>query len=453
MLGLIFVGACGPTQGALPDQTDGAQTASSLTGGINEGTPEAKGVLQVMNTVDENTLVSGVGFGSTTERPAAHALITARNGHDGVLGSPDDVLFTTLAQIDAFKNVGPVQFRKLLAWAKSHNLIPAGPCTWAGNFETQLGQVYSPDDIGLVLQSGRVVRGLSNLDRTVGFALREKASQETVVALNVHRPQTYSVVATHNESAALDAVASAVHHVQLGAAPQGFVEDTVMRLFTSRAWTPQQSLAAIVAMVDEIELLLPAADQATYHSAAQLFVAQVKTENLSGTTFERRGATRLGGVDFYPRAPWGWDAGLGAQIVSNGHTVWRFIAAAPLCEGCSRRNNLMVCEIGKSWADARAICEGQGGQLASTHSRHDDNIIRSLYSGGNVWIGLSDLDQEGSFAFTDETPVDYFNFAPTQPDNAGPTGENCVELFSAGGRVWWNDGSCDLADRGFVCEF
>jgi len=47
---------------------------------------------------------------------AATNLLATRNGDDGVAGTPDDFVFTTLAEVDAVPQVGPVAMETLLAW-------------------------------------------------------------------------------------------------------------------------------------------------------------------------------------------------------------------------------------------------------------------------------------------------------------------------------------------------
>lgn len=65
---------------------------------------------------DLTTLTTSAGVQSQ----AAKAIITARNGADGVAPSSDDFFFTTVAQVDAVPNVGDVALGKLATWAAAH---------------------------------------------------------------------------------------------------------------------------------------------------------------------------------------------------------------------------------------------------------------------------------------------------------------------------------------------
>ena len=88
------------------------------------------------------------------------------------------------------------------------------------------------------------------------------------------------------------------------------------------------------------------------------------------------------------------------------------------------------------------------GQIVSNSDEHD-----------HVWIGLSDLFYEGTFEWTDGTPLDYVNFAnPTQPDNVGDGIQDCVQLWadeqSTAEVVYkkWNDNNCNAHMRAYICK-
>uniref|UniRef100_A0A914YJN0 C-type lectin domain-containing protein n=1 Tax=Panagrolaimus superbus TaxID=310955 RepID=A0A914YJN0_9BILA len=74
------------------------------------------------------------------------------------------------------------------------------------------------------------------------------------------------------------------------------------------------------------------------------------------------------------------------------------------------------------------------------------------------WIGLYTNDRNANWAWTDGSPVDYYNWAPKQPDNAGK--EDCVEIFSdesehSNEKGWYekyNNLDCNTEVRAFVCK-
>uniref|UniRef100_A0A8C6CTH8 C-type lectin domain-containing protein n=1 Tax=Moschus moschiferus TaxID=68415 RepID=A0A8C6CTH8_MOSMO len=64
------------------------------------------------------------------------------------------------------------------------------------------------------------------------------------------------------------------------------------------------------------------------------------------------------------------------------------------------------------------------------------------------WIGLRDLDIEGEFIWMDNQPLDYSNWQPGEPNDAGQ-GENCVMMLGSGK---WNDAFCGSELHGWVCD-
>jgi len=94
-----------------------------------------------------------------------------------------------------------------------------------------------------------------------------------------------------------------------------------------------------------------------------------------------------------------------------------------------------------TWEMAEAEAVANGGHLASiTSIEEQEFIIETFGSVGDLWIGLNDIETEGTFAWTDGTNFDgeVFNFWHTPYEPNGFTSENVVELR----QVWdgdWND--------------
>ena len=103
-----------------------------------------------------------------------------------------------------------------------------------------------------------------------------------------------------------------------------------------------------------------------------------------------------------------------------------------------------------TWAQAREDCLDQGGDLASIHDIGTQNALRDQafdLLDEEWWIGLNDLEDEGEFVWTDETPVNFEAWGGGEPNNAG--NEDCVHLASWTGGTW-NDMPCDF-QAAFVC--
>ena len=113
-----------------------------------------------------------------------------------------------------------------------------------------------------------------------------------------------------------------------------------------------------------------------------------------------------------------------------------------------------------TWHDALGKCESMGMTLASVHSIDEMMLVAKLGQGG--WIGLHDgdhennnfgnsygwasiSDEEGTFAWTDGSDVDFEAWRPGEPNDSGSVdgvavGEDCVHLKGDG---LWNDRPCE----------
>lgn len=120
--------ACGGGP-STPDEGDGIDDTflgaggKADGGGIADGTPEALGVLKLVNTASFTTLDDDVRL----DRRAATHIIAHRQGSDGLDGTTDDDLFDDLAELDGVKWVGKRAFAKLLAYAEAHGFIEDEP--------------------------------------------------------------------------------------------------------------------------------------------------------------------------------------------------------------------------------------------------------------------------------------------------------------------------------------
>jgi hypothetical protein len=99
-----------------------------------------------------------------------------------------------------------------------------------------------------------------------------------------------------------------------------------------------------------------------------------------------------------------------------------------------------------TWSASEAEAENLGGTLAIIRSAAEQEWVFSKFGdyGGtnrNLWIGLRRQWQGGPFVWADGEHLDFFNWAPGQPDNTGGV-ENCVEIWANGtwdGHGLWND--------------
>jgi hypothetical protein len=121
---VTFLAGCG-TPAEPVEESDGADdtflSASGKAdgGGIVDGSPEALGVLKLVNTADFVTLDDDVRL----DRRAATNIVAHRQGLDGADATTDDDLFDDLRELDAIKYVGKRAFARLLAYAQANGFI------------------------------------------------------------------------------------------------------------------------------------------------------------------------------------------------------------------------------------------------------------------------------------------------------------------------------------------
>jgi len=100
----------------------------------------------------------------------------------------------------------------------------------------------------------------------------------------------------------------------------------------------------------------------------------------------------------------------------------------------------VLTDKGRSWTDSRAECQRAGGDLAKIETNEEWQFVKKdILSGVNswVWLGGTDVQQEGKWLWTDGSPVSFTDWYPGRPTNR--TDWNCIGAYS--GWAWqWFDG-------------
>ena len=100
-----------------------------------------------------------------------------------------------------------------------------------------------------------------------------------------------------------------------------------------------------------------------------------------------------------------------------------------------------------AWADASAYCQENYYALASVHCQAQQDLLQSVCS-GNCWIGLNDIDDEGAFEWSDDSPFDFDYFAPGEPDDDTRDADEDFVGMRQDLNGHWNDAP---SPRAFVC--
>lgn len=103
-----------------------------------------------------------------------------------------------------------------------------------------------------------------------------------------------------------------------------------------------------------------------------------------------------------------------------------------------------------NWAQASAHCQSlNSGHLASIHSDGEHTFVYQNFAWQQtIWIGYTDLETEGSFAWSDQSPAgDFAHWANGEPNNFRGK-QHCV-FMSKGGN--WQDSQCRKKNS-FICR-
>jgi len=128
--------------------------------------------------------------------------------------------------------------------------------------------------------------------------------------------------------------------------------------------------------------------------------------------------------------------------------------SCPTCETLLTDDigSVLLCRVAKNYAEAHEACLSRGADLLSIHSEEQQLAIgEAAYANyaGHLWIGINDLETEGTYAWTDGSPLDYENWNDGEPNDWG-AGEDCGHLYEGNGNKW-NDLPCNH-QAGYLCR-
>jgi len=105
----------------------------------------------------------------------------------------------------------------------------------------------------------------------------------------------------------------------------------------------------------------------------------------------------------------------------------------------------------KTWRNARATCQAEGGDLVVNDNIAICNWLNN--KGRDLWIGANDMNNEGHFVWAiNGSPVTHAVWDRNQPDNGGGN-QDCVVTNFEGRTGKWDDQGCDADKHFWVCQF
>ncbi|RXN37169.1 CD209 antigen-like protein [Labeo rohita] len=104
----------------------------------------------------------------------------------------------------------------------------------------------------------------------------------------------------------------------------------------------------------------------------------------------------------------------------------------------------------RSWSESRQYCKDHGADLVIIKSEKKQRNISS-FTKERVWIGLSDIHQEGNMKWVDNSPLNLGFWLKGEPNGQGGN-EDCIELMPSHPVLNnWNDFPCSEKRKG-ICE-
>ena len=108
-----------------------------------------------------------------------------------------------------------------------------------------------------------------------------------------------------------------------------------------------------------------------------------------------------------------------------------------------------------SFEEAEEYCQTIGGHLATIQSQEENDYIYSMMiSEGykSAYFGFTDRDIEGTWVWVNDEPVNYTNWAPSEP-NSENSEENYAMFYYKFTDGTWNDGRWGSDTTAFICEW
>ncbi|XP_051972995.1 CD209 antigen-like protein E [Xyrauchen texanus] len=100
----------------------------------------------------------------------------------------------------------------------------------------------------------------------------------------------------------------------------------------------------------------------------------------------------------------------------------------------------------KNWSESRRYCTERGADLVIINNTKEQEFVVNITVGSKIWIGLTDIDEEGTWKWVDGSiPTSVF-WRDTEP--GGNSGENCALIDSSK----WADYPCDSEYDKWICE-
>uniref|UniRef100_A0A3P8RUA6 C-type lectin domain-containing protein n=1 Tax=Amphiprion percula TaxID=161767 RepID=A0A3P8RUA6_AMPPE len=107
----------------------------------------------------------------------------------------------------------------------------------------------------------------------------------------------------------------------------------------------------------------------------------------------------------------------------------------------------LLSQASDSWTNGREDCKRQGADLVVINSAEEQTFL-SMFAKKQTWIGLNDIQTEGTWMWVDGTPLTLSYWDTDEPNNGGE--EDCAQIRTAHNTLW-DDVPCTSSLQ-WICE-
>ena len=175
MLVMAVATGCATEELDVEDEAGAGFADGKADGALVDGTPEARGVLALVN--DRAVGVEELDGPAGLSARVARLIVGRRNGADGLAATADDDAYGDLAELDAVPYVGPATLRQLLAYAEETGRVVAVP---------QVTVVFSPQPAA-TSHTRQVAAWIRAARTSIDIAMYSYSDAEIAAALNEAR--------------------------------------------------------------------------------------------------------------------------------------------------------------------------------------------------------------------------------------------------------------------------
>uniref|UniRef100_A0A8C2BRF3 C-type lectin domain-containing protein n=1 Tax=Cyprinus carpio TaxID=7962 RepID=A0A8C2BRF3_CYPCA len=114
---------------------------------------------------------------------------------------------------------------------------------------------------------------------------------------------------------------------------------------------------------------------------------------------------------------------------------------------CYQSSLYFISSETKNWTESRRYCRERAADLIIINNTEEQDFVKIVSGGSEVWIGLTDIEVEGRWKWDDGSTLTSEFWESEEPNSYQGKEEDCAITRSSG----WADFSCDYMSK-WICE-